>query len=196
MARLPLAALTTLLFLSACGPNTPAEPTPPAATDAVVPDGVEPAEALLVMGEAKLFERDEPDNAFGIAADGTLTLEGQAVGTVSADGSLKGPDGAVVMQAQADGSVLVRGEPSGLTLSDNGGSATMGDRTVTVSFDGEGLVTIDPPPENAGLLTGHEGCEGDMAKTCMLVMFGLLMAEPAPSDGPTPVEAAPPSEAP
>ena len=192
MAR--VAVITALLLTSACGPNKPAEPTtPPVATEAVVPDGVEPAATLLVMGDAKLFERDEPDNAFAIAADGTLTLEGRAVGTVSADGTLKGPDGTVVMQAQADGSVLVRGESSGLSLSSTGGSAVMGDRTVTVSFDAEGIVTIDPPPENEGLLMGHEGCEGDMAKTCMLVMFGLLMAEPVESPGP---ESLPPSDSP
>lgn len=193
MARASVAVLTTLFLAAACGPNTPAEPTPPVAADAVVPDGVEPAETLLVMGDAKLFERDEPDNAFSIAADGTLTLEGQAVGTVSADGTLKGPDGTVVMQAQADGSVLVRGEASGLSLSEKGGSAVMGDRTVTVSFDADSIVTIDPPPDNAGLLMGHEGCEGEMAKTCMLVMFGLLMAEPAETAGP---ESLPPSDSP
>jgi hypothetical protein len=188
MVRAVLTAVTTLFLVSACGPNTPAETTPPVATDAAVPDGVEPAATLLVLGEAKLFERDEPDNAFTIGADGTLTLEGETVGTVSTDGALKTADGTVVMQAQADGSVLVRGESSGLSLSDTGGSLTMDDRTVTVSFDAEGLVNIDPPPSNEGLLMGHEGCDGEMAKTCMLVMFGLTMGESVESEGPTPTQ--------
>lgn len=177
-------ALTVLALLSfACDPKGGQPPEAPVPPDAVVLPA-DPAAAArtpsFALRDARIFEVDEPDNALIIASDGSLMLGGETVATLSGQGTITLPSGKVVLEVKGDGSVLINGETSGLTLTADGGTLVTGEKTVVVAFEAGGIVAIDPPPENAGLTMGHEGCEGDMARTCMLVMYLLLTPEAPP----------------
>lgn len=187
LAALLIAAST----LGGCSASSiPATATPSETPAAATPLPEEPAE-LLAVGDAKLFEADKPAEAVEIAADGSVRFGGDVMATLSTDGKLTLPDGSVMMEVQADGSVLGRGEPTGLTVGGDGGTLRVGDETATVAFNEDGTVTVDPSPGPGAPAMAHEGCRGEMAKTCALVMFGMVAS--GETSGP---ESSPPSEDP
>lgn len=201
------ATLFAALFIAAStsggcdGKDIPATATPTDAPAAATPEpAAEPAE-ILALGDAKLFETDKPGEAVVVAADGSVSFGGEVVATLSTDGKLTMPDGAVMMEVQADGSVMSRGEITGLTLSENGGTLSVGDKSATMVFHDDGSVTVDPAPGPGAPAMAHEGCNGAMAKTCALVMFGMVAnvessgPEPQPAAPGPAVEATPPAPA-
>jgi len=195
MAIVPPMILRTLvvpglLLATACGPKETPESTPPVTADAPPAEPAEEpaADGVLVLDDAKLFELDDPANAFIIAGNGNLMLGGETVATLSEEGTITLPDGTVVLEVTGDDAVVVNGEASGLSLTDDGGTIAMGEDTVVVAFQAGGVVAIDPPPDNAGLAMGHEGCDGEMAKTCMVVMFALLTPQAPPPGTPEVVD--------
>lgn len=193
LAALLIAAST----VGGCASNIPAAAEPEEAPVAATVEPVaEPAE-LLALGDAKLFETDKPSEAVEIAADGSIRFGGEIMATLSSDGKLTLPDGKVMMEVQPDGSVLGRGEPTGLSISGEGGTLRVGDETATVAFNEDGSVTVDPNPGPGAPAMAHEGCGGPMAKTCALVMFGMVANSETsgPESQPPSVEATPPPPA-
>lgn len=192
------ALLITASTLGGCSASTiPATETPSETPAAATPEpAAEPTE-ILALGDAKLFETDKPAEAVEVSADGSIRFGGEVMATLSTDGKLTLPDGSVMMEVQADGSVLGRGEPTGLTISGDGGTLSVGDQTATVAFNEDGTVTVDPSPGPGAPAMGHEGCGGAMAKTCALVMFGMVanVESPGPESSPPSVEATPPAPA-
>ena len=170
-----------------------ATPTDAPAVEAPEPPA-EPSE-VLALGDAKLFEADKPGEAVEVAADGSVSFGGEVVATLSGDGKLTLPDGSVMMEVQADGSVMSRGKPTGLVLGEAGGTLSVGDETATIVFNEDGSVSVDPAPGPGAPAMSHEGCHGAMAKTCALVMFGMV-ANTSETTGPEPVEADSSLEAP
>ncbi|MBV1861534.1 MAG: hypothetical protein KUG77_24155, partial [Nannocystaceae bacterium] len=170
-AALVLAAST----LGGCDKDIPAMATPSGESpvDAAPKAAVEPTD-ILALGDAKLFEADKPSEAVEIAADGSVSFAGEVVATLSGEGKLTLPEGTVMMEVQADGSVLANGEPTGLALGDTGGTLQIGDQRATMVFHDDGTVTVDPAPGPGAPAMAHEGCTGAMAKTCALVMFGMV----------------------
>ena len=160
----------------------------------------EPAAAVLTLGAAKIMEKDKPEEAIEILADGTLKMGPDPEHTlkISADGKISKPDGTLVAQVAADGSLSFDGKPSGVVLSDTGLTLTSPDgKTVTMKFNEDGSVVTEPPAGD-GLQMVAEGCAGPMAKTCGLVMTMLVLkAEPIPGGaegvevGPDPAVAEP-----
>jgi len=191
-AALLIAAST----LGGCdGKDIPATATPTDAPVAATPEpAAEPAE-ILPLGDAKLFEADKPSEAVEVAADGSVSFGGDVVATLSGDGKMTLPDGSVMMEVQADGSVMSRGNVTGLVLSDDGGVLRVGEESATMVFHEDGSVTVDPAPGPGAPAMAHEGCTGAMAKTCALVMFGMV-ASVDETTGPEPVEADPAVTAP
>lgn len=197
------ALLLTASTLGACdGKDIPATATPteaPAA--AATPEPVAEPTEILPLADAKLFETDKPSEAVEIAADGSVRFGGEVVATLSTDGKMMLPDGSVMMEVQADGSVLGRGEPTGLTLSETGGTLSVGGQSATIVFNEDGTVAVDPPAGPGAPAMGHEGCGGAVAKACALVMFGMVAnvessgPEPQPASAPPAMEAPPPAAA-
>ncbi|MGH1345851.1 MAG: hypothetical protein ACRBN8_30080 [Nannocystales bacterium] len=184
LAALVLATAT----LAACdGKDIPATATPVEAPAAEVPESAPPEPAgVLALADARLFETDKPAEAVVIAADGSVSFGGEVVATLSNDGKLTLPDGSVMMEVQEDGSVMSRGEVTGLTVGDDGGTLRVGDQSATMVFHEDGRVTVDPAPGPGAPAMAHEGCGGAMAKTCALVMFGMVASTDA--SGPVPSE--------
>lgn len=171
----------------------PAEPEP------------KPVETItLTLGAAKIMEKDKPEEAIELLADGTVKLGPNPENTlkISTDGKISKADGTVVAQVAADGSLSFDGKPSGVVLNDTGLTLTSPDgKKATVVFGEDGSVVTDPPAGD-GLQMVAEGCAGPMAKTCGLVITMLVMQdEPAPggaAEAHAPaavVEAKPPVEA-
>ncbi len=190
----PSALLASLLFVVAACNDTSEDAAEGAAKDAqAAPEekDAEPAvdDAVLKLGDAKLFEQGDVTHPLTIAADGTVSMQGKTVATFTADGKLTLPDGKVALQARPDGSVLVAGETSSMRLHETGGSVRTGGRATTLNFRSGGVLDINPPPANAALLMAHEGCDGDMARTCAMAMFAMLSGG-ASANSPTPEEPA------
>lgn len=181
----PTVLAVSLSTLGCAATPTPAEPVVPASADAPAPAPEAAAAPLLTLGAVKLFEASAPELALVMADDGSLTLDGDAVGSVTADGQMLGRDGQVVAVVQPDGSVLADGEPTGFTINDSGGVLVAGDKTMTFGFADDGSMTITPAPEGGGPPLAHEGCNGPLAKTCALLAFGLLTGHKVESTPPT-----------
>ena len=198
------AALSGLLFATsvvACdGDSKKAADAKPAAEDSKV--DAKPAEkvadepgAVLTLGVAKLFEKDKPSEALELSADGKVSMQGTALGTFSADGTLTLTDGTVALEAKPDGSVLAKGKPTELKLTDTGGVLSAGGESASIGFNPDGTMALDPPPDAGDPEMGHEGCAGPMAKTCALAMFAMLSVQPVPDEiGPS--DTAPPEPEP
>lgn len=145
------------------------------------------ANASLTLGAAKLYEPDQKDKAIIIGEDGSITAEGEeGGGSVTADGKLLGKDGKVFAELKSDGKVTLMGQKTTLTIDDKG-VASANDKRMSIGEDGK-FVT-DPADDKLKLES--EGCTGEMARTCMFVMMGMLMpGRPVDSAGPVEVPAA------
>lgn len=148
------------------------------------------AAVVLTLGAAKIMEKDQPEQAMELTADGTLKVGPNPDESlkISTDGKISKADGTVVAQVGADGVLMtVDGKPSGAVLSDTGMTMTTPDgKTSTVKFMEDGSIVVDPAPaENLQMVA--EGCTGPMVKTCALMLTVLVTmgSEAAP---PTAVE--------
>lgn len=146
------------------------------------PPQPDPAAAVLTLGAAKIMEKDKPDEAIEILADGTVKMGPEHTFKISADGKISKADGAEIGQVAADGTLSLGGKPSGVVLNDTGLTLTAPNgKTATVKFNEDGSVVTDPPAGD-GLQMTAEGCTGPMVKTCGVVMTMLvLLSEPAPA---------------
>lgn len=160
----------------------------PAAEGETEPEQVEPAKAVtLKLAEAKLWEEGKEDRMIKIAADGTITVEGaEGGGKVTADGKLQNEDGVVFAQLKADGSISLKGVDSLPLNIDESGVVEANGKKMSVGEDGS--IVTDPVDEKVKMKT--EGCTGDMARTCMFAMMGVMMAVLEPVDGPAGAPAA------
>lgn len=184
-----LIALFSLALLSACKkdrakegddkgtkPETalsaaaaPATPAPAAPTG-----GALPLEAASVSAGSETLKLD---------ATGKVTGDDKDLGTVSADGTFKGPDGAVLATITADGAVTFTGESETITVSPEG----------TVTAKGAEVLSIGADGKLAGLLTKETGpmtYQGSPAarRTMMFVWLSVSMkpgkAPARPTDAP------------
>ncbi|MCA9685378.1 MAG: hypothetical protein KC457_24585 [Myxococcales bacterium] len=142
------------------------------------------AAPILVIGAAKIMQKDQPDKGIELAADGSVTIAGKPMGKVSADGKLSGVDGKVVMQVDAEGTVTSPdGQRAPMVVQDNGVTMEGPDgKKIAVIFAEDGSVKVEdksaapdapPPPEFA-----TEGCTGAVAKTCGLVFTAYMLLMP------------------
>jgi hypothetical protein len=150
--------------------------------------------AVLTLGAAKIMEKDKPEEAIEIMADGTVKMSPEPDKTVkiSTDGKVTGPEGKIVAQVGADGKLSFDGKDSGIVLSDTGLTMTGPDgKTGTAKFLEDGTIAVDPAPaENLQMIA--EGCTGPMVKTCALVLTLLLLtSEPGPEAAAVEVAAEP-----
>jgi hypothetical protein len=149
--------------------------------------------AVLALGAVKIMEKDKPDEAIELTADGTLKVGPNPDHTlkVSTDGKISKADGTVVAQVGADGVLTMDGKPSGVVLSDTGMTMTGPDgKTGTAKFLEDGTIAVDPAPaENLQMVA--EGCTGPMVKTCALILTMLLLMEGEPVQAGTGVEVGP-----
>lgn len=163
-----------------------------AAADVKPPAEPKPIEpGSLTLGAAKIMEKDKPEEAIEILADGTVKLSPDPEHTLelSTDGKISKVDGTVVAQVAADGSLSFDGKPSGVVLNDTGLVLTGPDgRTATVRFQDDGSVVTEPPAGD-GLQLITEGCTGPMARTCGVVMTMMILNssgdDAPPVGGPT-----------
>lgn len=180
--------LSTLVLLAACDKQADKKAEADKKADKKADE--QPAEAppvdevkpVLTLGAAKIMEKDKPDEALEITADGTVKFGPNPDMTlkISTDGKVSKADGTVVAQVGADGSLSFDGKPSGAVVSDSGLTMTGPDgKTGTLKFADDGSVVVDPPTADA-LQMATEGCTGPMVKTCAVVMTMLLLrGEPA-----------------
>jgi hypothetical protein len=158
------------------------------------PDAPQPeTAAVLALGAVKIMEKDKPDEALELTADGTLKVGPNPDQTlkISTDGKISKADGTVVAQVGADGVLTMDGKPSGVVLSDTGMTMTGPDgKTGTAKFLEDGTIAVDPAPaENLQMVA--EGCTGPMVKTCALILTMLLLMPGEPLEAPTAVEVGP-----
>lgn len=146
------------------------------AKEAEAPEGEtpEPAE-VLVLGDAKITPSDRPEEGLTISAAGEIAMGGRPVGSISTTGQIKSPDGQPGFSVDAAGVVSFQGKPTGATLTDDGLEMKRGGETVTMKIGSDGAITVMPAPAEGTPSITSEGCTGAMAKTCSLVMFGMLM---------------------
>jgi hypothetical protein len=148
--------------------------------------------AVLALGAVKIMEKDKPDEAIELTADGTLKVGPTPDKTlkISTDGKLSNAEGTVVAQVGADGVLTIDGKASGVVLSDTGMTMTGPDgKTGTAKFLEDGTIAVDPaPPENLQMVA--VGCTGPMVKTCGLILTMLLLMD-EPSEVPAAVEVGP-----
>jgi hypothetical protein len=185
-----LGCLGLTLILVACKePQEAPEETKDAAPAAGAPAPAEdpPAgsgsTAVLTLGEAKIMREGHADRAIELHADGSVTLAGMPFGTLSTDGRLLDPEGALMMTAREDGSVIGRdGGPIGITLDATGGRIELDKLKVKVSFSADGTIEIEASGEHAVLLQQgapklrSEGCTGPVQRSCALLTSSYLMA--------------------
>lgn len=141
-----------------------------------------PAESVtLKLAEAKLWEEGKEDKMIKIAADGTITVEGaEGGGKVTADGKLQNKDGEVFAELKPDGKISLKGvDTLPLTIDEKGVVEANGKK---MSIGEDGAIVTEPADEKVKMKT--EGCTGDMARTCMFAMMGVMMAVLEPVDGP------------
>jgi hypothetical protein len=150
--------------------------------------------AVLTLGAAKIMEKDKPEEAIELLADGTLKFGPNPDETlkISTDGKISKADGTVVAQVGADGAVAFTagGEASGVVLSDAGLTMTGPDgKTATAKFLEDGTIAVDPAPaENLQMVA--EGCTGPMVKTCALILT-MLLFQSTPAEVPARAEVGP-----
>jgi hypothetical protein len=155
--------------------------------EAQQPEEPQPATAaVLTLGAVKIMEKDKPEEAIELMADGTLKMGPNPTETVkiSTDGKISKADGTVVAQVGADGVLTFDGKASGVVLSDTGMTMTGPDGKVgTARFLEDGTIAVEPaPPENLQMVA--EGCTGPMVKTCALILTMLLLQGDEPVAGP------------
>ena len=193
MSRAPFSlGIAAAVFLSLAACSKPAETadeaaekapadeadareTPPAAESAGV-------STVLTLGEAKIAREGHEDRAIEIAPDGKVTLAGTPFGTLSTDGRLTDPQGALMMTLQSDGSVVGSDGPIGMKIDVTGGSLSLPKLKVKVRFADDGAIVTEASGPNAGLLgqdtpqLRSKGCDGAVRQACALVTLSYLMA--------------------
>ncbi len=153
---------------------------------------------VLALGAAKLMQEGKPEEALELLPDGGIKIAGRPLATLSTDGKLTGPEGKVVLEVGPGDQVTSSGRPVGLRLTATGGQVTTNGATITMAFEKDGTVSVTPAKEGATKVT-HEGCTGPVARSCALLMFGMLVTVGDAGPGPGPeAKAAPaaPPEAP
>jgi hypothetical protein len=163
--------------------------------EAPQPEAPLPATAdVLTLGAVKIMEKDKPEEAIELLADGTLKFGPNPDETlkITPDGKVSKADGTLVAQVGADGalSFTTGGEASGVVLSDTGLTMTAPDgKIATVKFLEDGSIVVDPAPaENLAMVA--EGCTGPTVKTCAVILTMLLFRS-TPAEAPTAVEVGP-----
>ncbi|KIG15614.1 hypothetical protein DB30_05362 [Enhygromyxa salina] len=137
---------------------------------------------LLTLGAAKIMRVGHEDRAIELLASGPVTLAGTPFGTISPDGQLFAPDGALMMTVHPDGTVSSADGPTGIVLEQTGGSLTLPKLSVRVQFAADGAIATETSGPNAVLLgtdppaLRSEGCTGPVTKTCALITLSYLMA--------------------
>lgn len=140
------------------------------------------AKAILPVQAAKIdVKGDEPGAGLEIKADGTVTVGGELVGKVSTDGKLTQPDGSVYMTVSADGKIMEGSEEVPMKLEANGARLELDGEGLIVKFEAGGKVNVtgekgEPAPAEFQMFV-HEGCEGEMGKTCGIAFINILVAE-------------------
>ena len=186
-AKAPQAQAEAKIEAKAPAPDAKQAPQPAAAPP--------PDAARLTLGKAKIFEKKDPGKPIEIAEDGTVAMEGEVGAKVTADGKVTSPDGSkVLMQVGADGKVTAEGSEIGVTLADAGATLEIDGKTTTRTFAPDGSIVVDPKPDASEVLQ-HDGCVGPVAKTCALVVVGVLFTGGPPTtsaaaaEPPTAIEA-------
>ncbi|WP_146157487.1 hypothetical protein [Enhygromyxa salina] len=146
------------------------------------PAQAETSADVLTLGAAKIMRVGHEDRAIELLATGPVTLAGTPFGTISPDGQLFDPDGVSMMSVQPDGSVIASDGPTGMVLTETGGSLTLPKLSVRVEFAADGAIATETSGPNAVLLgtdppaLRSEGCTGPVTKTCALITLSYLMA--------------------
>lgn len=136
---------------------------------------------VLTLGAAKIMREGHEDRAIELTPEGTVTLAGTPFGTLSSDGTLRSPEGDVMMTVQPDGSVVAGGGPTGMVLDEAGGSLTLPRLSVRIRFEEDGAIVTETSGPNAPLLgtdppaLRSQGCTGPVTKTCALITLSYLM---------------------
>jgi hypothetical protein len=170
----PLVATVVLVSsIAGCDKQSDVEQPDDKQSDAAKPDAAKP---VLTLGAAKVMEKDSPDEAIELLADGTVKFSQNPdeMLKISTDGKVTNAAGAVVAEVGADGSLTFDGKSSGVVLNDTGLTMTFDGKTATVRFTDDGSVVLDPAPSPDDELIA-EGCVGPVAKTCALVMTMFLL---------------------
>jgi len=129
---------------------------------------------VLMLGAARLMQEGKPDEVLELRPDGGIMISGRPLATLSTDGKLTGPEGKVVLEVGPGNQVTSGGRPVGLQLTATGGRVTANGTTITMTFEDDGSVTVSPAKDGATTVT-HEGCAGPIARSCALLMFGMLV---------------------
>lgn len=160
----------------------PARADPGAETPAEAPSSSASSGAVLTLGEAKIMREGHADRAIELHADGSVSLAGVPFGTLSSDGRLRDPEGALMMRAGEDGAVVGPDGPIGITLDATGGKLELEKLKVKVSFAAGGAIETEVSGEHAVLLgqgspeLRSEGCTGPVQRSCALITLSYLMA--------------------
>ena len=147
---------------------------------------------VLAFGPAKIMREGHADRAFELQPDGKLTLAGNPYGSLVADGRYLDAAGTLLMTVKPDGIVEGEGNPSGITLTREGGQLVAKDLEIDMRIEADGTVKVEATGKRAQLLgeggpqLTTEGCSGDIKRACSLVILSYLMARGNPDSAPEP----------
>lgn len=147
---------------------------------------------VLAFGPAKIMREGHADRAFELQPDGKLTLAGNPYGSMVADGRYLDAGGTLLMTVKPDGIVEGEGNPSGITLTNEGGQLVAKDLEIDMRIEADGTVKVEATGKRAQLLgeggpqLTSEGCTGDIKRACSLVILSYLMARGNPDSAPEP----------
>lgn len=156
------------------------------AEDAAKP-AEEPAAEVLSLGAAKIMQKDRPEEALEIQADGKVLVNASVVGSIGADGKIKSSDGQVMMSVDSSGMITMGDKPIPLTVVEGGANMQAPNGgVIEIRFAADGSVEMNaknadgsparpvegapPPPAMVS-----EGCTGAVAKTCGLAFAAYMM---------------------
>ncbi len=142
----------------------------------------EPKGVNLTLGAFRLYEADNPAQAIEMTADGGVVIGGAEVARVYTDGRvMRGEE--LLVTLKEDGSIMMAsGDVFPVTLDANG-HASSPDLPESLFFAEDG--SISGQNESAPKMAS-EGCQGDVARTCMLVLLVSAMpVEVSTTPGPT-----------
>lgn len=151
-----LMTMSASLTMSACQ----SLPTP-------IPGPEDSPAAVLVLGDASMYEADEPGQAITLNPQGRITALGQPIGRVHQDGRLTSLRGQTLARLREDGVVIISEVVHPVTI-DERGVARQDGAGDAIYFDGDGTLIGANPAAPAMLSTG---CQGAVARTCMFILI-------------------------
>ena len=165
-------SIALVLAVTACGGGSKKEPTTTTDTAAKT----EATGVTLALGELKILDTSKNQSLL-IHADGTIEVDGQKPAKVTTTGTIVTADGSkTVMTLTADGSIKgPDGADLGAKLAADG-SLTMG--TQTISIDDTGVIQGGNP--SAPQLKVEGATDANLKRTAMFVLIALMSGAEAP----------------